>query len=557
MITPEEVAAAIERGESLEVEFKRHVNDTDLVEAVVCLANGNGGWLLLGVEDDGQIVGAQPRHEAHTTDPRRVEALIGNRTNPCLSVEVELVSLQGHPVLAIRVPSVNLVGTTQGRYLRRATGSDGRPTCVPLHVHDMLSRLSSRGQRDVSALPVPQATWEDLDPLEFERARQIIGREHGDESLMDLDDLDMARALGAVEANEGVTTVTLTGLLLFGREQALRRLIPTHEVAFQVVEDTEVRVNDFMRSPLIRVSEDIYSRFQARYEEQELMVGMIRVPVPDYDPGGFREALHNALLHRDYTQLGAVHVQWYPEHVDVINPGGFPEGVRLDNLLVVGPTPRNPRLADAFKRLGLVERTGRGVDRIFAGCLRYGRRPPDYSQTTEAQVKVVLPGGPPHLEFTRLVIEQGNRKQQPLSIEELLVFHEAWQQRRMDTATAAQLIQQDETTARSAIERLVEGGLLEARGERRGRVYHLSAAVYQALGEPAAYVRTRGFDTAQIEQMILQYVTTYGRITRREVAELCMLSSNQARWMLQRMVRHGRLVMRGQRRGAWYELSAP
>jgi len=101
-----------------------------------------------------------------------------------------------------------------------------------------------------------------------------------------------------------------------------------------------------------------------RVQMAELMIGFLRVGVPDYPERAFREAVANALIHRDYTRLGAVHAQWYGDRIEVSNPGGFPEGVRPDNLLVTPPRPRNPLLADAFKRAGIVERTGCGIDTI-------------------------------------------------------------------------------------------------------------------------------------------------------------------------------------------------
>ncbi|WP_199757719.1 helix-turn-helix domain-containing protein [Micromonospora sp. Llam0] len=86
------IARLIEDGETYEVEFKgerrERLNDRDLVEAVVCLANGNGGVLLVGVEDDGVVSGARARHEAGGTDPLRVQALIANMTQPPLSAVV-------------------------------------------------------------------------------------------------------------------------------------------------------------------------------------------------------------------------------------------------------------------------------------------------------------------------------------------------------------------------------------------------------------------------------------------------------------------------------------
>ncbi|MEG4812780.1 ATP-binding protein [Microcoleus sp. F8-D3] len=65
--------------------------------------------------------------------------------------------------------------------------------------------------------------------------------------------------------------------------------------------------------------------------------------------------------------MGAVHIRWEDYGITISNPGGFVEGVSLDNLLVVEPRPRNPFLADAIKRIGLAERTGRGVDLIYQG----------------------------------------------------------------------------------------------------------------------------------------------------------------------------------------------
>lgn len=88
-----------------------------------------------------------------------------------------------------------------------------------------------------------------------------------------------------------------------------------------------------------------------------------------------------ALIHRDYARLGAVHVQLHDDYAIVSNPGGFVTGVTIDNILVAAPHPRNPLLADAFKRIGLVEKTGRGVGIIYTGQLQNGRRQPAYDRS--------------------------------------------------------------------------------------------------------------------------------------------------------------------------------
>jgi ATP-dependent DNA helicase RecG len=560
-MTPERLQELIAAGESLDVEFKGEerspLSDDDLVEAVVCLANRGAdtpAWLLIGVEDDGRVTGSRPRHESGRTDPVRLTALIANRTRPSLIPRIEVVPCSGKEVIVVEVPpQFAPVGTTSGRYLRRALGGDGRPCCLPMFFHEMQARQADRGAQDYSALVIPDASWEDLDPLEFERFRRSI-REHraGDQSLLALPNLELAKALGAVEANGQVRSIRVLGLLLFGKEDSLRRFLPTHEAAFQVLRGQSVEVNDFFRWPLLRLMEVFEQRFAARNREQEILVGMVRVAVPDYPPAAFREALANALIHRDYTRLGAVHVQWHDDHLEISNPGGFPEGVRLDNLLVTAPRPRNPLLADAFKRAGIAERTARGIDTIFYEQLRNGRPAPSYERSNESGVVVVLPGGQANLDFVRLLTEEA-RAGRVLRLDELLLLNALWQDRRLTTEEAARLTQKAESDVRVVLNRLVEAGLVEPRGERKGRTWHLSAATYRRLGHPAAYVRQRGFEPLQQEQMVLQYVDKFGRITREETCTLCQVGPYQAYRLLKSMVEKGLLIAKGQKKARYYE----
>ncbi len=419
----------------------------------------------------------------------------------------------------------------------------------------MQATQADRGILDYSALVVPDAIWDDLDPLELDRFRRWIreSRGQGDASLLELPDLEIAKALGAVEANHELTSIRVLALLLFGTEEALKRFLPSHEVAFQALAGTRVEVNDFFRWPLLRVMDEILSRFRAHNHETELMVGLLRVGVPDYPERAFREAVANAFIHRDYTRLGAVHIQWHEDRIEISNPGGFPEGVRLDNLLVTPPRPRNPLLADAFKRAGIVERTARGIDTIFYEQLRNGRPAPSYERSTDTDVFVILPGGETNLDFVRLVVEE-SQADRPLSLDELLLLNHIWLNRRLTTEEGVQLIQKPEAEARSRLGRLVEAGLVEGRGERKGRIWHFSAATYRRLGEEAAYVRQRGFEPIQQEQMILQYVENHGKITRKEAAELCRLSRPQAYRMLQSLVKKELLIQSGTRgRNVHYE----
>ena len=113
-----------------------------------------------------------------------------------------------------------------------------------------------------------------------------------------------------------------------------------------------------------------------------------------------------------------------------------------------------------------------------------------------------------------------------LKLDALLVLNCLWQERRCTNTEVAELIQKSETEARTVLHTLVERGLLEGRGEGKGRSYHLSAAVYRRLGAKSAYVAQRGFEPLQQEQMVLQYLATHKRIARRDVSELCKISPN-------------------------------
>ncbi|AAM71914.1 MAG TPA: AAA family ATPase [Chlorobaculum sp.] len=552
-MNPEALRKLIDTGETQAVEFKGEertpLNDRTLVEAVVCLANRSGsdtGWLLVGVEDDGRITGARQRHD-HGTDPDRLAALIAARTRPSLSVRVYTVTLNGVPVLAIEVPPQRVpVATSEGVFLRRALGGDGRPACLPMDAAAMQSLQADRGLLDPSAQVVAAAGWHDLDPLEFERFRRSVRERRGrsDESLLDLPDLELAKALGVVDANGQVRGVRLAALLLFGKEDALRRLVPTHEVAFQALRGLEVETNDFFRWPLLRVMEEIEVRIRARNRERELMVGLLRVGVPDYAERALREALANALIHRDYQRLGAVHFQWHADHIEISNPGGLPEGVRLDNLLVTAPRPRNPLLADAFKRAGIVERTARGIDTIFYEQLRNGRPAPSYARSDATTVVVVIPGGEANLDFVRLLVTEA-QSGRVLGLDELLILNALWQERTLATDAAARLIQKPEADARATFRHLVEAGLVEERGQKKGRTWHLSAAAYRALGDRAAYVRQHGFEPLQQEQMVLQYVRKHGSISRGEAADLCRLGPMQAYRLLKRLETEGKIARTG------------
>src|SRR5699024_10165532 len=135
--------------------------------------------------------------------------------------------------------------------------------CVPMLPHDRSSRANRFGLSDASAQPVAGATLDDFDPLERERLRQAVRSYGGDRVLLELDDEALDGALGfTTRAASGERVPTLAGLLVLGREQALRELVPTHELAFQVLEQETVRFNEFRRFPLLKAMEWLETNFR-------------------------------------------------------------------------------------------------------------------------------------------------------------------------------------------------------------------------------------------------------------------------------------------------------
>ncbi len=543
-------------GETLGVEFKgesrRPLNDNDLVEAVACLANGAGGVLLIGVEDDKQVTGARPRH-GDVTDPIRVQALIVNKTVPPLSVAASVVEVGGIEVVAIEVPQAPMaVGTTRGTFTRRALRVDGTPECVPLTAYDILSLGYTATGRDYALTPIHGVALDDLDPRAFNLFRQLAAVGSGDGTLAQMSDLDIARALRvATPAGD----ITLGAVLLFGTDALIASHVPTHEVLFQEVVAGQLAASPAWRTSLFRIAVDLEEALARRNTEQEFLTGIVRVGVPRFPPRVVREVVANALVHRDYTELGPVNVQVSDDALTVRSPGGLPAGITLGNLLYE-TSPRSPVLAEAFKRAGLVDRAGKGVGDLYRTLLSSGRGEPDYSRTTDRSVTVVIPTAGVDLDMARFVVEY-ERENPPLELRDLRLLHEVRAQGSTTPAELADALDLALGIVRPALTTLTERGILEVRGSGRSRQYHLSAGFYQRAEDRSGYVRLRPMDPIQQKQMILTYVQTYGSITRGQAMELCRVGGTQARSLLKSMVADGALVLHGERRGAHYKLPEP
>ena len=529
--------------EMLDVGFKSDVkcySDHDLIEEIVGMANTVGGILYLGVEDDGTITGVHKKHK----DAIGVTALIANSTVPPISVRAEIITEEDRDILKIEIPrSRGVVSTTSGKILRRRLKLDGSPEVIPMYPYEIPSRLSELGMLDYSAQPLPGATLEDFDPNQRVRLRKIIqSRQGGEKTLLALPDDELDIALHFVTDVAGKYVPTVTGMLLIGKEDRIAELIPTARACFQVLEGTAIRINEDSTKCLLELFETYETYIKAWNPERETEYGLFRIPIPEFDWAAFREGLVNAFCHRDYTMLGAVRVLIDDEGMTISNPGGFIDGVNLKNLLTVEPHGRNPALADAMKRIGLAEKTGRGIDRIFEGSIVYGRPWPDYSESTSRNIKLFIQRAKADLPFAKFVADEQNRQGRSLSIYTLMILSVLYNEKRSTIDRIVEMTNLSENKVRSAMEIMVEYGLVEASGRGKNRSYILGKKIYRENDEAIQYVLQTDIDSIRYPELVMKLAHTQnGIISKQDVTELLNVTPTQAYTIIKKLQNEGKL----------------
>lgn len=541
--------------ENLVIEFKSDRKCyalAKLYEDLVGMANTDGGCLYLGVEDDGTPTGVDAQH----TNCQFMESSIQDNTIPSLFVHAHIETWNEHKVLAIEVPiSRQLMMTAEGKYLRRRLKRDGTPETVALKPYEILQRLSYIQALDPSAQVIEDLPASvSLSALERERLRNMIRIYHGDMSLLELSDQELDRALGFVRERNGEWFPTITGLLLIGNEEYIRQYVPSHEVLFQVLDGVNVLANPpAMHASLLQVFEKVDLLFQSRIVEQEMQIGMFRVPIPNYEKDAFREGFVNALVHRDYFRVGAVQVQLQNNTLSIFSPGGFLEGIHPDNILTIAPTPRNMLLAEATKRIGLAERTGRGIDKIYTAMLRSGHAIPDYSGSTNTSVVLRLNSSELDEAYIKMIITEEERLQRTMPVDALIALSVLKTERHATMVLLSSKIQKSTSDTKAIIEWLIELGMVEGVGNGSARRYMLSSKVYSATNNKAGYTRQRGWDTLQEKELIIAHLKRYKKISREGIVELCRCTPNHASWLLRQLVSEGVIVLKGSGRNAHYE----
>ncbi len=382
------------------LEFKaarRSFDSRKLTDYCVALANEGGGKLILGVTDE------RPRRVVGTKaypDLGRMKAGLLQR----LHFRVDAEEIQ-HPigrVLVFHIPSHPL-GTPiqhEGRYLMRV--GEELQSMTP----EQIKRIIDESVLDFSAEVREGADISDLVPEAVEVLRQKWHKTSGNDRLLTLSH-EQLLADAELLVNG---TATNAALILMGSAQALRRFqLGQAEIIFEFrMEPSTTRYDDRKnyQDGFLLCADDIWEQINLRNEVYQVRDGLFRRDIASFEEVVVREALLNAVAHRDYRLSGSVFVLQSPRRLSVQSPGGFLPGIGPENILWARDW-RNRLIAETFEKCGLVERSGQGVNLMFEESIKEAKLPPDYSGSDEHSVQVVLSGQVQDESFVRFLERVG------------------------------------------------------------------------------------------------------------------------------------------------------
>lgn len=367
------LTALIQEGESETLEFKELWNEHGL-EALASFVNTRGGTLLVGVKDDGTVIGWNGKDREQQLVINQIVEIL--RVHPEVSVHQE----QGKPVLVIGVKPAATLVACRGRYYHRVGNSTREIPAEQL------------GKYFVANLGVQWDSVTDgyaldlIDPaavqrfLELAKSRLPFAKEN--DSLKGI-----LQKLGLIRDGK----ITRGAVLLFGKDpQALFTSSQIHMGRFKdditIIDDKILKGNLFEQlegtTQLFRTYLQVRYEFEGKSREDEPLSAMQRQEIWDYPLKALREAVINALIHRDYFQAGQeIQIRVYDERVVITNPGTLPDGMTVEELKTEGhrSMPRNSLLAQVFYYGELLEKWGTGTSRMISLCRAQGILEPEFS----------------------------------------------------------------------------------------------------------------------------------------------------------------------------------
>lgn len=533
--TPEQFQAWLDAPEASRFEFKSASGGfhfEKLVDYCVAIANEGGGKIILGVTD------RRPRDVIGTSafaEPGRTEAGLHQRL--AHRIPIEEYRHAGRRVLIVHVPA-RLPGTAwniAGRYLKRA-GDD----LASLGDAELRAIFAETGP-DFSAEPC-QADVGDLAPEAIAEFRTRWARKAGSTRIPQLDHEQLL-----IDAELLVDDhLTYAALILFGKRAALSRYLAQAEVIFEYRSSEAsgpAQDREEYREGFFRHHDALWQKINLRNDRQSYQDGLFRYDIPTFDETPVREALLNAIAHRDYRIGGSVFVRQYSRRLEIVSPGGFPPGITPENILDQ-QNPRNRRLAEALARCGLIERSGQGMNLMVESAIRQSKPLPSFAGSSAHEVRLTLEGSVQNPAFIRFLERLGEERLRHFSTYDFLA---------LDAICRDQVLTEP---MRARLPRLIEAGAIEVQGRGRGVRHHLSRAMYAAIGQKGVYTRRKGLDHETNKALLIKHLAGNADVGA-PLLELCQVLPAQSTSSVQRLLRElrseGQVILRGARRGArWY-----
>ena len=355
------------------------IKAVDLAVPVVAMANADGGFLAIGIEDDGTITGIDD-HEKNINELLRVpyDYCVPNVQVDAILMDVTDSHGKANHVLRIRVYPNNKVVANQADEVYLRVGDKSKK----LNFEQRLQLVYAKGVKYFEDQPVAGATIDDIDLDYVQEYCQKIGYDKGDAEFYLRHNNDFITKQGDDEMVSGAA------ILLFGKNP--QRFFPRARVRFVRYEGKVAEVGDRMN-----VIKD--EKFKGRIIEQvknatafvktqireytKLGTGAVFKTIPEFPEFCWTELIVNAVAHRDYSIGGTdIQIKMFDDHFTVESPGILPGLVRINNIREFHFS-RNPKMVELLNEYDLVKEFGEGVDRIYRDMAEAGLPEPEYKQS--------------------------------------------------------------------------------------------------------------------------------------------------------------------------------
>ena len=519
----------------------------EIAKDCVCFANGQGGRLLIGIEDGEALPPPSQTIKLELLDTLRKR--IGELTVNVQALPQIITADNSGQFIELTIPrSLSVASTCDGRYFLRVSD-----TCKPVVGDDVLRLANERpgfAWETMTQLGIPRTAVDAAKLKAFVTGIRASSRVKASVKEKTPDELLTHYGL----ANGA--TLTNLGVLLLGGALDRSRLGTAPIVQFLKYDERGQKVNklpwdDYTLSPVELVSA-IWQEVPDFRESYEIAEGLYRRNVPAFDEKVVRELLVNALVHRPYTQRGDIFLNLHPDRLEVVNPGRLPLGVMPQTILHASRR-RNDALARVFHDLGLMEREGSGFDMMYERQLAYGRPAPTLTEGQDS-VHVTVRRHilkPPVIRLIETVDKQFQLTQRERITLGLLALSEGMTAREL-----AKSLELPETGTLDAwLGRLPDWGIVQTSGRTQGTRYFVTPLLHDAdLTQLTTLTR---IEPHRLSELVREDLRRYpdskiGDVHKRIGKEI---KRSQLKKVMAELVHTGTVVMQGERNGARYRLA--